>query len=83
MQQRFGADKLAVALIDVDPAYYEKPEEYLPQAKKIMDRLPNGSSMKICLCRPAVLCFALGVIKDRFLTLNPRAIRPSMTRRIP
>ena len=38
MQQRFGADKLAVALIDVDPAYYEKPEEYLPQAKKILER---------------------------------------------
>jgi hypothetical protein len=38
VQQRFGADKLAVVLIDVDPAYFEKPEEYLPQAKKILER---------------------------------------------
>jgi hypothetical protein len=38
VQQRFGADKLAVALIDVDPAYFEKQEEYLPQAKKILER---------------------------------------------
>ena len=50
MQRRFGADKLAVALIDVDPAFYEKPEEYLPQAKKIMARLqldwPNALAPK-------------------------------------
>jgi len=29
---------LAVVLIDVDPAYFEKPEEYLPKAKKILER---------------------------------------------
>jgi hypothetical protein len=51
VQQRFGTDKLAVALIDVDTGYFEKPERYLPQAKKILERLkldwpnaiaPNG-----------------------------------------
>ena len=50
MQQRLGADKLAVVLIDVDPGYYEKPEEYLPKAKKILERLkldwPNAIAMK-------------------------------------
>jgi hypothetical protein len=50
VQQRFGADKLAVVLIDVDPGYYEKPEEYLPQAKKILDRhkldWPNAIASK-------------------------------------
>ena len=25
-------------LIDVDPGYFEKPEDYLPQAKKILER---------------------------------------------
>ena len=38
MQQRLGADKLAVVLLDVDPGYFSKPEEYLPQAKKILER---------------------------------------------
>ena len=38
MQQRFGADKLSVVLIDVDPEFFKKQEEYLPQAKKIMDK---------------------------------------------
>lgn len=38
MQQRFGADKFKVVLIDVDPEYYKKPEEYLPKAKKILDK---------------------------------------------
>jgi len=38
MQQRFGPDKLAVVLIDVDPEYYKNPDDYLPQAKKIMEK---------------------------------------------
>ena len=38
MQQRFGADKLPVVLIDVDPEYFKKPEEYLPKAGKILER---------------------------------------------
>ena len=38
MQQRSGADKLAVVLIDVDPGYFSKPEEHLPQARKILAR---------------------------------------------
>lgn len=38
MQQRYGADKFSVVLIDVDPEYYKKPEEYLPKAKKILDK---------------------------------------------
>ena len=50
MQQRFGADKLAVVLIDVDPGYFEKPEEYLPKAKKILARhkldWPNAIASK-------------------------------------
>jgi hypothetical protein len=29
---------LAVVLIDVDPGYGGKPEEYLPQAKKILEK---------------------------------------------
>ena len=51
MQQRYGADKLAVVLIDVDPGFPSPPEKYLPRARKILDRLkldwpnaiaPNG-----------------------------------------
>ena len=38
MQQRCGADKLAVVLLDVDPGFVSKPEEYLPRAKKILAR---------------------------------------------
>ncbi len=38
MQQRCGADKLAVVLVDVDPGYFGKQEQYLPQAKKILER---------------------------------------------
>ncbi len=38
MQQRFGADRLAVVLIDVDPGYFKKPEEYLPRVKKVLER---------------------------------------------
>ena len=38
MQQRSGADKLAVVLIDVDPGIFEKSEEYLPRAGKILAR---------------------------------------------
>jgi hypothetical protein len=38
VQQRFGADKLAVVLIDVDPGYFDKQDTYLPQAKKILER---------------------------------------------
>ena len=38
MQQRAGAEKLAVVLIDVDPGYFQKQEQYLPQAKKILER---------------------------------------------
>ena len=37
-QQRWGADKLAVVLLDVDPGFFSKPEEYLPRAKKILAR---------------------------------------------
>ena len=37
-QQRFGADKVAVVLLDVDPAYFEKQEAYLPRAKKILEQ---------------------------------------------
>ena len=39
MQQRFGADKLSVVLIDVDPGIFEEQQKYLPRAKKIMDGL--------------------------------------------
>jgi hypothetical protein len=38
VQNRVGADKLAVALIDVDPAYFKTTEEYLPKAKKVLER---------------------------------------------
>ena len=38
MQQRLGSDKLAVVLIDVDPEYYKDSNEYLPQAKMIMEK---------------------------------------------
>jgi hypothetical protein len=38
VQRRFGADRLAVVLLDVDPGYFKKPELYLPQAGKILDR---------------------------------------------
>jgi hypothetical protein len=38
VQKRFGADRLAVVLIDVDPAFFSKSEEYLPRAKKILAR---------------------------------------------
>jgi len=38
VQQRHGADKLAVALIDIDAEYFEKPEQYLPQAKSILGK---------------------------------------------
>ena len=38
MQKRYGADKLVVALVDVDPGYFEKQEQYLPQAKKILEK---------------------------------------------
>jgi hypothetical protein len=39
VQQRWGAEKLTVALIDVDPGYFAKPEQYQPQARKILARL--------------------------------------------
>ena len=38
MQQRVGVDKLAVVLIDVDPEYTPKPEAFLPEAKKILEK---------------------------------------------
>jgi hypothetical protein len=38
VQRRYGADKLAVVLVDVDPGYFKKPELYLPQARKILER---------------------------------------------
>ena len=38
MQQRIGADRLAVVLIDVDPGFFSRPEEYLPRAGKILAR---------------------------------------------
>ena len=50
MQQRFGADKLSVVLLDVDAGYFEKPETYLPRARKILDKLkldwPNAMAPK-------------------------------------
>jgi hypothetical protein len=50
VQQRFGADKLAVVLLDVDPEYFKKPEDYRPQAKKILERhkldWPNAIASK-------------------------------------
>lgn len=33
-----GADRLAVVLIDVDPAYFESPDQYLPKAKQVLER---------------------------------------------
>ena len=45
-----GADQLTVVLLDVDPEYFKKPEEYLPQAKKILGRhkvnWPNAIAAK-------------------------------------
>jgi hypothetical protein len=38
VQQRVGADKLAVVLIDVDPGYFKTPDEYLPKARKVLER---------------------------------------------
>ena len=38
MQQRFGADRLAIVLLDVDPGFFQKPEMYLPQARKVLER---------------------------------------------
>jgi hypothetical protein len=38
VQTRVGADKLAVVLIDVDPEYFAKTDEYLPKAKKILEK---------------------------------------------
>jgi hypothetical protein len=38
VQQRLGTDKLAVVLIDVDPSYFAKPEQYLPRARTILAR---------------------------------------------
>jgi hypothetical protein len=38
VQQRCGADKLAVVLLDVDPGFFSNPEEYLPRSKKILAR---------------------------------------------
>jgi hypothetical protein len=38
VQQRSGADRLAVVLLDVDPGFSSKPEEHLPRAKKILAR---------------------------------------------
>ena len=38
MQKRSGADKLAVVLIDVDPGYFSKPEDYLPRVQKVLAR---------------------------------------------
>jgi len=38
VQQRAGAGKLAVVLIDVDPEFFAKSEDYLPQARKILAR---------------------------------------------
>lgn len=50
MQQRLGADELGVVLLDVDPGYFPKPEDYLPQAKKILERhklnWPNAIASK-------------------------------------
>jgi hypothetical protein len=38
VQQRFGADRLSVVLVDVDPEYYPEQKDYLPQANKILAR---------------------------------------------
>jgi hypothetical protein len=37
VQQRYGADKLAVALIDIDPEYFPQ-DQYLPKACKILEK---------------------------------------------
>ena len=37
-----GADKLAVVLLSVDPGFFEKAEEYLPRAGKILARRKLG-----------------------------------------
>jgi hypothetical protein len=41
---------LAVVLLDVDPGYFKMPEDYLPQARKILDRhklnWPNAIATK-------------------------------------
>jgi hypothetical protein len=39
VQKRHGADKLAVVLVDVDPEYFKKQEEYLPRAGRILGEL--------------------------------------------
>jgi hypothetical protein len=50
VQQRHGADRLSVVLIDVDPGFFEDQKEYLPRVRKIMDRLkldwPNTMAPK-------------------------------------
>jgi hypothetical protein len=50
VQQRFGADKLAVVLIDVDPGYFGKQEKYLTEAKEILEKYkvdwPNAIAEK-------------------------------------
>ena len=38
MQQRVGADKLAVVLIDVDPEFSPNQNDFLPQAKQILEK---------------------------------------------
>ena len=38
MQQRSGADRLAVVLLDVDPEFFGKADDYLPRARKILER---------------------------------------------
>jgi hypothetical protein len=38
VQKRSGADKLAVVLLDVDSEFFSKPEQYQPQARKILAR---------------------------------------------
>jgi hypothetical protein len=38
VQSRYGADKLAVVLIDVDPEFFPKEDDHLPQAKKILQK---------------------------------------------
>src|SRR5262249_353328 len=34
----FGADRLSVVLVDVDPEYFPEQKDYVPQAKKILTR---------------------------------------------
>jgi hypothetical protein len=38
VQQSCGADTLAVVLLDVDPGFFSKREEYLPRAERILAR---------------------------------------------